>query len=169
MNMPPNKRPVIKIKLTKLDYALEVIAVLLLVAMWGFLFYYYPALPEKVPVHFGADGQPDAFGPKSMLLVLAITASVLSIVMLICARFPRWANYPVKVTEDNAGRLYRHCASLLRELGIGINITFLWIVAGTCLTATNQVNGLGRLLLPCVLVIVCAPLIYHVTRMFMAK
>ena len=95
--------------------------------------------------------------------------TVVYVPMLVSARFPHWANYPVKVTEANAARLYRYCASLLRELGFGVNVVFLWLVAGTCLTATNQANGLGILFLPCMLVVICAPTLHYITRMFMAR
>ena len=167
--MPPKQRPVIKLKLTQLDIVLEVVGVALLIVMWGFVLCYDPTLPEKIPTHFGPDGKPDAFGPKSMLLILAITGTVIYLPMLVAARFPHWANYPVKVTEENAARLYRYCASLLRELGMGCNVTFLWLVAATCRIATNQANGLGSLFLPCVLVMFLAPTIYYLVRMVMAR
>ena len=163
------QRPVIKLKLTAFDIVLEVVGVALLLVMWGFILYCYPTLPEKIPTHFGPDGKPDAFDSKSMLLVLAVMGTVVYVPMLVVARFPHWANYPVKVTEENAGRLYRYGASLLRELGIGCNVTFLWLVAGTCRIATNQANGLGNWFLPCVLVMFLAPTIYYLARMGMTK
>lgn len=31
--------------------------------------YLWPTLPERVPIHFGADGQPDRFGPRGQVLL----------------------------------------------------------------------------------------------------
>ncbi|MGA1770806.1 MAG: DUF1648 domain-containing protein [Flavobacteriaceae bacterium] len=36
--------------------------------------YFWSDLPEVIPIHYGANGQPDGFGKKSTLWVLAIIA-----------------------------------------------------------------------------------------------
>ena len=34
---------------------------------------YYPGLPDRIPIHFGIDGQPDGWGDKWMLLLLLLS------------------------------------------------------------------------------------------------
>ena len=164
---PKLSKPIISIKPTVVDRILEAVGVVLLLVMWGFVLWYYPTLPQMIPIHFGPDGIPDGFGSKSSLFILPITATVLYAFMLVAAYFPHLGNYPVKVTEENAPRLYRYCASLLRELGVGCNVLFIWLVVGTCRTAMNQANGLGGWFLPCMLMML-APMIYYLTRMALA-
>ena len=162
-------KPVIKIPPTKFGLVLEVIGVVVLLLMWGFVAYYYPNLPARIPTHFGADGQPDGFGHKSTLWQLAVAATVLYSLMIWVSRYPHWGNYPVKVTEENAERLYRLCACLLREMGLALNVIFAWLVISVCMVATNQMNGLDLWFLPCVLVLVFAPTIYYIARMSMVR
>ena len=42
-----------------------------------YLAYVYPTLPEEVPIRFGPDGQPVAYGPKAMLWLLPIAGPLL--------------------------------------------------------------------------------------------
>ncbi len=48
---------------------LEILIVLLMIAPPIILTYYYPALPERVPVHWGLNGQPDVWARKSFSTV----------------------------------------------------------------------------------------------------
>ena len=168
MMKPKSTKPKISIKPTVVDRFLEAVGVTLLLVIWVFVLWYYPTLPQRIPTHFGPDGIPDRFGSKPSLFLLPITATVLSAFMFVGAYFPHRGNYPVKVTEENAPRLYRYCASLLREMGVGCNVLFLWLVAGTCRIAMNQANGLGSWFLLCMVVIV-APIVYYLIRMMMAR
>ena len=46
-----------------------------------YLGYLYPELPAEVPIRFGPDGQPVAYGPKSMLWVLPVVGPLLTAVI----------------------------------------------------------------------------------------
>ncbi len=50
-------------------YALEVVIVLLTIAPVFVLIYYYPTIPERVPVHWGFNGMPDRWAHKSFSTV----------------------------------------------------------------------------------------------------
>ena len=45
---------------------------LLCLALFGFLAFRFPALPESVPLHFDAAGQPDRIGPRQGLFLLPL-------------------------------------------------------------------------------------------------
>jgi uncharacterized membrane protein len=36
----------------------------------AFTFYYYPLLPERIPVHFGESGAPNGWGPQKMTIII---------------------------------------------------------------------------------------------------
>src|ERR1700722_9305629 len=62
-------------------------------------------LTGRIPTHFGADGQPDAWGEPKMLLLLPCVAIFLYLMMTLVSRFPNAFNYPVRVTAQNRPRL----------------------------------------------------------------
>ena len=70
-----------------------------------YLAYLYPGLPAEVPVRFGPDGTPVAFGPKSILWLLPtagplLTAIIFSFVVpsAVYERSPRKLSYLVLLT-----------------------------------------------------------------------
>ena len=70
-----------------------------------YLAYLYPDLPAEVPVRFGPDGTPTAFGPKSILWLLPaagplLTAIIFSFVVpsAVYERSPRKLSYLVLLT-----------------------------------------------------------------------
>lgn len=52
-----------------------VIAFLILAFMWIYTIVNYQNLPDKIPVHFGLNGQPDSFGGKKSVWLLPIIAT----------------------------------------------------------------------------------------------
>jgi len=166
--MSAHHRPIIKLKLTKLDVVLEVAGVVLLLVMWGFVLYYYPTLPEKIPKYF-EDGKPYGFESKSIWLFATAMCTLCYIFILSVARFPHWAYYLVEVTEENAARLYRYCVCMVRIQGILLNVTVLWINVATYWNVVNKTNGLGDWFLPCILVMFLTPTIFYHARMVMTR
>lgn len=63
---------------------LELMLALALLLPVGLLVYYYPELPEKLPVHWNAKGEPDGWARKSFLTVflLPVLGVYLSVVFL---------------------------------------------------------------------------------------
>ena len=100
--MPPNHRPIIKLKLTKLDIVLEMIAVLLFIAMWGFVIIrlFFPSCLSPEIFRLDKWGWLDFVRP-------VITSWVIAGMLLISCRTYRPKDYFVKITEDNAERQYR--------------------------------------------------------------
>jgi uncharacterized membrane protein len=126
-------RPKIILKLSVFDKSIEILTGFLLFFMWAWLLYHYSMLPEKIPTHFNFAGEADGFGNKKDLFILAISATILYILLSILNRFPHIFNYPVEVTEHNAPKLYQLGNQMLRSL------KFLTILA-MCLVQIFNVN-----------------------------
>ncbi|MCX6377398.1 MAG: DUF1648 domain-containing protein, partial [Armatimonadetes bacterium] len=160
-----NKRPVLKIPLSPTEYGLEVFAVL------GFLFgvvatrVYWTRVPESIPTHFGAAGQPDAWGAKWNLLLLPAVSLVIYALFTILSRFPHIYNYPVRITEENAERQYRIARSLMYWMKAEIVWLFTYIEWQSIQTALGKSYGLGILMTPVTLVILFATVIVYYVRM----
>lgn len=64
--------------------------------------FFYPSLPETVPIHWGFDGQADGWGPKSTILVLcALPLGILLLLAVVPRIDPRAQNY------EKFGKIYR--------------------------------------------------------------
>jgi uncharacterized protein DUF1648 len=119
------KRPVLDLPPSRLEIVLWVLVVLGIAVCALQLVLVWDALPARVPIHFGVTGRPDRYGSKSMLLILPAVAVALTLLLTLVARFPQSFNYPVRVTPENAPRLYRQGRLLLAWL----NVLVVWLFA----------------------------------------
>ncbi len=62
-------------------------------------------LPDRVPTHFDAAGNANAWGSPSGMILLPAIAVGLYLLMSLVSRFPGAFNYPVRVTPQNIARL----------------------------------------------------------------
>ena len=55
---------------------------------------FYPQMPEVIPIHWGSDGAVDGYGPRWMMLVLAVLPlACLALFALVPKMDPKGANY----------------------------------------------------------------------------
>src|SRR5690349_21757430 len=90
-------RPRVPLRLGGFDYALEATGALLL-ALFLIVAAGWRELPERVPIHFGVDGNADAWGNRLSSLMLPLIAVVLYGFLTALSRFPHAFNYPVPIT-----------------------------------------------------------------------
>ena len=88
------ERPKLKLELTKIDKAVEIMAWLLICADWALVINTYKSLPNIIPTHYNGAGLADGFGDKSMIFTLPLVATVLFVGLTILNRFPHIFNYP---------------------------------------------------------------------------
>lgn len=139
------KRPKIKIQLETIDKVIEVIGILGLIVLIALPLIYFNELPETIPEHFGADGMPNGFSEKGVIWTLPIIGIITYLVMLWLNKYPHFFNYPKKVTEDNAARLYKMAMRMIRVLKAFIVYTFAYITYATVQIAFENQDGLGTL------------------------
>ncbi len=121
----PAPQPVKGVDSRVLDFLALGLVLLLLVLFW----YYYPQMPTKVPVYFGAEGQVSAWSRRSFLGIYPILGLVFFLVLTRLIRRPDILNFgPVKITQQNYVKQYqmaRKFLMLLRFLMLGLlNIMF---------------------------------------------
>ncbi|MEG5042614.1 MULTISPECIES: DUF1648 domain-containing protein [unclassified Microcoleus] len=102
----PNQRPIISLGLSPVLVAVELfgaiailLAVLLIVKFWA-------VLPDRIPIHFGLGGLPDAWGDKVTIWLVPAVAAIIFAVLTAVSRYPHTFNYPVRITSENAHRQY---------------------------------------------------------------
>lgn len=75
---------------------------LLLTLLVGGSLFVYPDLPDRIPLHFGADGQADRWGDRTLLswlllpLIGAATAALMTGIGIMLPRNPKLINMPDK-------------------------------------------------------------------------
>ena len=68
------------------DKLIEITGWMLVALLWFFTIRIYFILPEIVPVHFDAAGNPNRYGSKSMLFFIDAIGTIIFIIMLVLSR-----------------------------------------------------------------------------------
>jgi uncharacterized membrane protein len=143
-------RPVPQLRRSTFDWVMEALAAAALI--YGvILLIPYGDIPDRIPRHFGASGEADAWGDKSLLLWLMALSAVLYAGLTVLNRFPHIFNYPWNITDENAARQYGLARSLMNAIKACVTWIFTYIVYGTLETAYGNAQGLGSGFLPIIL------------------
>lgn len=135
-------RPRPALPFTFADLFFATTALLLLIAFLVTAVAGWNALPERVPVHFGLDGQPDRWSSRATTLLGPAVALGIYVLLTALARVPHVFNYPWPITEANAARQYRIARRLLLVLSNLLVLLFFTIYGAIWATATGMRNGL---------------------------
>lgn len=120
--------------MNKTDCYFETLAILLLLAIWMLPVFYLSHLPDTIPIHFGINGKPDAWGTKISIFMVPVISLVLFIGLSILNKFPEKFNYPVKITEENATQLYKRGTLFVRITKVVVVLIFLFIEYQICVS-----------------------------------
>ena len=149
-NETPIVPPVLEIRRSTLEWVLEALAASAVI--YGLvLLIPYADIPDKIPSHFGASGEADAWGSKSLLLLLTGINVALYVGLTVLSRFPHKFNYPWPITEENARRQYELARMLMCVLKVATAGIFTYISHMTLETAAGNAQGLGTGFLPAIL------------------
>ena len=157
--MSTDQRPMIRLKPTRFDIVLEVVAVLLLAVLWRNMVFCLLSAREN---GFGNDDLWILHSPGAMLCI-AGSATVISFICFINSRFPHRGGYFVRITATNAKQQYLNMARIQRYYAILCNAAFL-----LCTTGMTTAVWEFKIYL---FVAFCATvmLIYHLFRMYRIK
>lgn len=162
-----DKRPKIPVKLVPLDYFIEFIGAIGLACLILLPICFYNDLPNEIPKHFNALGQVDAYGKRGIIWLLPVIGLVLYVAFTVLNKYPFVFNYPVKVTTDNAERLYKIGTRSIRLLKVVIILSFAFLNFKTIEIALNGADEICKFYLPLfliVLAILIGTMIYKMTR-----
>lgn len=157
-----HNHPKIDVKPTSLDRNLILFGWALVLLNFVVVLSFYPGLPDTIPIHFNLKGEADGFGNKSTLWILPIInlGMYFGMTMLVTKMKPWNYNYPTKVTEKNAPKLYAMRIRVMVWLNLGIALMFLTISLHAILLATKTINiDLGWLIIVLIVVITVGPFI----------
>jgi len=84
----------------------EIATVLGLVFLFFLVFSYWSKLPDSIPSHYNATGEPVSWSGKGTLLLLPFISLVLYIGLTVLSRIPHLYNFPWKITDENRERQF---------------------------------------------------------------
>jgi uncharacterized membrane protein len=148
-----NDRPKIKVPFEPLDVIVEIITISLLVLLIIYTFISFQEMPDTVPTHFNAQGEPDSFGSKNMMWLLPGIGLAIYIVFSILNRYPHLHNYNVNITEQNALKNYRLSTRVLRFTLLFIMLLFIYIEYAIISYVNDHSNVFGSWFLPIIIVV----------------
>jgi len=114
----------------------------------------YPALPDRIPVHFGISGVADRWGSKSELFIfvaiswgLTILFYALTLSMPRLARNPQYLNIPhkwefLKLPPERQAIYWELIREFMTAMTVSCNLIFFLIVRGTLHVIQKQTAGL---------------------------
>jgi len=163
--MNKSKRPVLKIPRSPLENVTEVLAVLGIIVNALILYYYWPALPDVIPTHFGISGEADGWGSKNTLFFLVGMGIFSYVLMTVLNFFPHTFNYTVEITEKNARAQYANARLMMNFMKVELVYLFAYITWGSVQAALGNASGLDmRIMIVAIIVITVSPL-YFIWRM----
>jgi len=148
------ERPKLKIELAPVDKATELIGIIGLLILIALPIYFFDKLPEIIPRHFAANGEPDGFSGKGIIWTLPIIGIVMYVGMFWLNKYPHIFNYPQQVTKDNALRLYTIGTKMIRTLNAIITCVFVYITYSKIQTALGNQDGLGTWFTPVFMILI---------------
>lgn len=148
-----------KLKYTKLQLALEIIGLLLLVGMIVFIYIRWDQIPQQVPMHYNALGEIDSWGSKYQTLILPTISIFLYIFITVVSFFPQIWNVPVQITDKNKEAVYLSTKNLIIFLKVEMLTIFFYL---NYHTVTAQ--PLSITFLPILMIIIFGTLVFFIVR-----
>ena len=159
-------RPKLNLEPSKLDSLLASASMFVWIIMLCLTIYVLFKLPDTIPTHFNASGEPNDFGGKETILVLPFLATLVYWSLNILNKYPQFFNFSVTITPENAERQYTLATRMIRFLQLGLLIIFTFIILFTYLTAIKLTNGLGIWFLPIILALINIPIVITLIQSF---
>lgn len=147
---------------------LEILAPAALLYVWGitvYALYGSGALPDRIPTHFNAAGQPDGWGTPAMLWLLPVVATAIYLLMTLVSRYPGAFNFPVRVTPGNRAQLEGITLDMIAWLKTELLCLFAGIQHQIVQFARRGHGTLSPLFVPAFLVVVFGTVAWHITAM----
>ena len=158
-------RQKLSINLTTVDYIVEIIGLIGIICLIFLPIYYFNDLPNRIPKHFNAFGQPDSYGNKIMIWFVPIITLSLYIGMTILNKYPHIFNYPTNVTNENAERFYKIATKSIRFLKVVIVVSFSYLNFRIIKTGLNETAGIGYIFLPIFLILIIGTIGFMIYEM----
>jgi uncharacterized membrane protein len=125
-------------------------------------------LPQRIPTHFNAMGEPNAWGSPSALWLLPAVAAFVFLLISLVSLFPAAFNFPVRATPANRSRLVALTIRMLAWIKVELACLFLSIQWTIIESVRGGHAALPPLIVPVFLVAVFGTIGVHAVAVFRA-
>lgn len=149
----------------------EAISIAALAVLWGITWRALAVpgrLPDRIPTHFNAAGQPNAWGPPGALWLLPLVASGLYLIISLVSLFPAAFNYPVRMTPLSRPLFEALTLQMIACLKAELACLFLYIQWAILASVRSGHAGLSPLIVPLFLVAIFANIGWHLVAVVRA-
>lgn len=153
-----------KIKNNKIDFLMEAICLVLLIGITLYLAINWSSLPDEIPAHYDWAGNIDRWGSKGELLIVPIMSWLLYLMITALEQFPMIWNTGVRVTVENAGRVYRVLKYMVKSLKMIMVMDFTYLTINSL--SGKELSGWFTLI---VMGVLFGDLFFWIWRLFKAK
>lgn len=157
-------KPKLKLTLQPFDVILEVCGAAILLLLLVYPLTMYADMPDTIPMHFDASGNPDRYAAKVQIWLLPILELAVYIGLVYLNRYPHTFNYPLDITEENAERQYQLATRFIRLINISVAVVFCYITYQIIQSAMTGVGGMGTWFLPTVILLTMGPIIWYLVK-----
>lgn len=161
--MGTRNRPNITIEKPFLHNVLDIIGISALLLSIAYVVLNWSSIPEVVPHHFNAAGEPDRWGDKWTVFLLPSIGVLMWIGLSFLERIPDSYNYVVKITEGNAERQYYYAVTMIRLLKNEIAIFFA-LLSQKIVEMSSTQETLEFWIVPVFLVILFGTIIIYLVK-----
>lgn len=125
-------------------------------------------LPDRIPTHFGMDGNPNGWGSPVALLLLPVIALAVYLLITVVSRFPAAFNYPVRVTAENRARLQEVTLNMVTWMKTELACLFAWLQWSIIQMIRSGHGRLSPVLVPGFLAVVFGTIGWHLVALVRA-
>ncbi len=142
------------------------IAAVLLLTSIGISAYYAPRLPERMPVHFNAQGNPDGYGPRKLALIFPPAMVAFICLMYAFAvttiRNPDYWKRKLKkeVSEQSLAIMVSRGLKVIDWVMICVMLLFMVIQVESFLVGLGRLRQMTNMIIP-IIAVIMAGVVYN--------
>jgi uncharacterized membrane protein len=125
-------------------------------------------LPDRVPTHFDAAGNPNAWGSPSAMVFFPAIAAGLYLLMSVVTLFPEAFHYPVRTTPANIARLQAITLGMIAWLKLELACLFAVLQWAFIQSARSGEGRLFPMILPVSILVIFGTIGWHLVATFRA-
>ena len=163
--MEINQRPKLNLKITRLEFLFNSIALAVFIGSIGFLISAWTTLPSEVPAHYNGVGEVDRWGSKGEMLILPIIGLAMWIGMSVLEKYPHVYNY-TNLTKENAREQYLNARMMINVLKNQMVFIFTYLTWKNIQIGLGNHDSLGVWFLPVFLLLIFGSMGYFIIKSF---
>ncbi|MQR95848.1 DUF1648 domain-containing protein [Fictibacillus phosphorivorans] len=156
-------RPKLNLPRTRLENFLDIASIALLIVGIMSLISDWAGIPDTVPTHFNAAGDPDGWGSKSNLWILIVIGVVTWLLLTVLEKYPHIYNY-FNLTEENVERQYKNARMMINVMKNEILLFFVYMTWACSKVAKGVSEGLSVWVLPIFIVGITSTIAFFIVR-----